>query len=432
MNDTDTQKLLADFVNHGSDPAFRELVTRYIDLVYSAATRLVDGDTHLAEDITQTVFADLARKARTLSREVMLGGWLHRHTCYIAASILRRDRRRQSRERQAVAMNTQPDHSAANLALVAPLLDAAIDQLEPEDRTAILLRYFEQRDFRSVGQALGSNEDAARMRVNRALDKLHTLMKHHGLACSAAVLAATLAGGVVTAAPAGLAATVAGTALTGAAVGGTVLAIIKSMNIMKLALIGTVAVAAIATPVVMQQSAAKLRAENQTLRQQTDQLANLHADNDRLSNLLTQANNTLALSEKEKSELLKLRGEVGLLRRQQSDLEKLRAENTQLRTAITTMAKNTTPVRATAGIKTVADIQCEICINNLRQIDGASQQCALERHLTATNIVTAADIAPYLGHLANPKFPTCPSGGTYTFGSLTNDPTCSIPGHTLQ
>jgi DNA-directed RNA polymerase specialized sigma24 family protein len=59
-------------------------VARYINLIYSAAVRLVDGDQHRAQDVTQTVFADLARMARALSSEVMLGGWLHRHTCFVA------------------------------------------------------------------------------------------------------------------------------------------------------------------------------------------------------------------------------------------------------------------------------------------------------------------------------------------------------------
>ena len=70
---TDTQKLLAEYANDGSESAFRELVSRYINLVYSTALRLVGGDTQLAEDVTQTVFISLARKGRTLSSEVHVG-----------------------------------------------------------------------------------------------------------------------------------------------------------------------------------------------------------------------------------------------------------------------------------------------------------------------------------------------------------------------
>src|SRR3954471_22982526 len=112
---TESRQLLLEYARTNSELAFRELVTRYVDLVYSTAIRLVDGDTHLAEDVAQTVFVHLARKARTLPRDVMLGGWLHQDTRFVAARAMRTERRRQSRERQAVEMNTLQDHSEANL-----------------------------------------------------------------------------------------------------------------------------------------------------------------------------------------------------------------------------------------------------------------------------------------------------------------------------
>src|SRR6058998_1752107 len=121
------------------------------------------------------------RIGRSLQNDVMLGGWLHRHTCFVAANTMRGERRRQSRERQAVEMNALQTNSGADFSLVAPILDQAINELGEADRTAILLRFFEQRDFRFVGEALGSNEDAARMRVSRALEKLHALLKHRGV-----------------------------------------------------------------------------------------------------------------------------------------------------------------------------------------------------------------------------------------------------------
>src|SRR2546421_3757604 len=139
---TESQQLLADYAQTGSEEAFREVVRRYVDLVYSAAVRLVNSDTHLAKDVTQTVFADLARTARKLPRDIMLGGWLHRHTCFVASHVMRSERRRQIRERQAVEMNSMEDHSEKNLALLTPVLDEAINQLGAEDRAAILLRFF--------------------------------------------------------------------------------------------------------------------------------------------------------------------------------------------------------------------------------------------------------------------------------------------------
>ncbi len=246
---TDSQTLLVEYAKTGSEPAFRELVARYVDFVYSAAVRLVNGDTHLAEDVTQTVFVDLARKARTFSAGVMLGGWLHRHTCFVAANTLRGERRRQHRERQAVEMKALHDQTETGLAQVAPILDEAINQLGAEDRTAILLRFFEQRDLRSVGEALGSSENAAQKRVARALEELRGLLKHRGVTFSAAALAAALTTEAVSAAPAALAAGITSTALANSAIGGvTTLALIKiiTMTKLKLGIIAAIVVIAAA------------------------------------------------------------------------------------------------------------------------------------------------------------------------------------------
>jgi RNA polymerase sigma factor (sigma-70 family) len=211
--------LLGDYVKSGSEAAFRELVARYLDLVYSTAVRLAGGDTHLAEDVSQTVFVDLARLAKGFSSEVRLGGWLHRHTCFVAAKTLRGERRRQSRERQAVEMNAFPDHSEGRLSEVAPILDEAINQLGATDRAAVLLRFYERLDFRSVGEVLGTNEAAAQKRVARALEKLHVLLKDRGVTLSIIALGTALAGEAVTAAPTGLAAGIAGAAVASAAAG---------------------------------------------------------------------------------------------------------------------------------------------------------------------------------------------------------------------
>lgn len=320
---TETQQLLAEYAGTGSDTAFRELVTRYVDFVYSAAVRLVDGDCHLAQDIAQIVFADLARLAPSLSREVMLGAWLHRHTCFVAAKTLRAERRRRARERQAVAMNITTDYSEANLAQVAPVLDDAINQLGTTDRKAILLRFFEQRDFHSVGLALGGNEESARKRVSRALDKLQSLLKRRGFTISAAALGSALAAEAVTAAPAGLAGTIYSAAMATAATGsGLTLTTLKLMTMskLKLGLIGAVVVAGIATPLVTQyESQARLRDENQVLRQQNLQLADLKSENQRLSNLVSQTDQTRSLSAAQMSELMRLRSQVATVSKQNAN-----------------------------------------------------------------------------------------------------------------
>jgi RNA polymerase sigma factor (sigma-70 family) len=285
---TDSRKLIEAYARDGSEAAFRELVARYINLVYSTALRLVDGDRHLAEDVTQMVFISLARLARGLSSEVMLGGWLHQRAFHLATKAMRRERRRQTREREAVEMSLLQDNSEAHLRQLAPILDEAVTRLGRADRTAILLRFFEQRDFRAVGQALGSNEDAARMRVNRALGKLQTLLKHRGVALTVPALGSLLAAQAVTAAPAGLALTTCSAALASTAGSAGAFTFLKIMIATKLkTTIAALAIVSAAGMLVIEhQRASKTGTENDLLRRE---IARLSADADSLSNRLAQA-----------------------------------------------------------------------------------------------------------------------------------------------
>jgi RNA polymerase sigma factor (sigma-70 family) len=291
---TDTRQLLADYATGGSEAAFRELVARYVNLVYSTALRVVGGNTQLAEDVSQTVFLGLARKAGTLSSNVMLGGWLHQHTYHVATRVVRGEQRRQIRQREAVEMNTLQDDSGAHWRQLTPVLDEAIAQLGSEDRTAIMLRYFEQQDFRAVGEALGSTQDAARVRVNRALEKLQTLLKHRGIALSAGALGSALAAGAVSAAPAELAGAITTAALAGAATGaGTTLTFLKIMTVtkLKIGITALVLAGAAATMVIQHRSQTGVRDENQALRQQ---IAQLQTENENLSNRVARAKSDLA------------------------------------------------------------------------------------------------------------------------------------------
>ena len=243
MNLTDSLKLLRDYADHGNEAAFRELVERYIDLVYSTAVRRVGGDTDLARDVAQTVFTDLARKARSLRSVKLLGGWLHRHTGFVAGGMVRSERRRQIREQEAAYMNAPNDSSDTLWQQLAPLLDETIDSLNPSDRQVILLRFFERRDFRAIGGALGISDDAAQKRVSRALEKLRELLASRGVTLTLVLLTTLMAGRVVKAAPTGLAAQVAGLSLAGAtAGGGLALTFAKMANslIFKLAASGVV------------------------------------------------------------------------------------------------------------------------------------------------------------------------------------------------
>src|SRR5215469_10752362 len=181
MNLTDNLKLLRDYADNGNEAAFRELVKRYVDLVYSAALRRVGGDAELAQDVTQTVFTDLARKAKSLRNVEMLSGWLHRHTGFVASNMVRSEHRRQIREQEAAQMNATHDSPDSVWQQLAPMLDDTIESLEPEDRQAILLRFFERQDFRHIGSAMGVSDDAAQNRVSRELEKLRGLLTGRGI-----------------------------------------------------------------------------------------------------------------------------------------------------------------------------------------------------------------------------------------------------------
>src|SRR5207249_1135615 len=144
----DDRQLLRRYAD-GSEAAFGELVARYVNLVYSAALRRMGGDAHLAQDVAQLVFMDLAHKARSLRREVVLAGWLHRATRFAAAQLIRSERRRQQREHEAVVMNIS--ESTSDWEQIRPLLDEALDELSRADRDALILRFMDQRSLSEVG-----------------------------------------------------------------------------------------------------------------------------------------------------------------------------------------------------------------------------------------------------------------------------------------
>lgn len=251
---TDTSQLLREYARESSEAAFRELVARYIDLVYSVALRQVGGDQHLAQDIAQTVFADFARKARSLPPDVTLGGWLHRHTCFVASNVRRAEQRRHHREQEAALMQALNQPSENVWLQLAPVLDDAINQLDTLDREAVTMCYFERQDLRSIGATLGISEDAAQKRVSRAVEKLREMLGRRDVTLSTTVLAGALASQAVISAPAGLALTVGTFALASAASSAGVLALIaKALASVKVkAALGTLIIAAALTPFLFQ------------------------------------------------------------------------------------------------------------------------------------------------------------------------------------
>src|SRR5688572_26756083 len=187
----DDWQLLQDYVERDSETAFRTLVNRYVNLVYSVALRQV-GDAHLAEEVAQAVFILLARKARGFRPSVVLSGWLFRTTRFVASRAVRTEQRRQRREQEAFTMQQliAPDDTWKR---ISPVLDEALEQLGETDRNALLLRFFNDQSHRETAAALGLSEDAAKKRVARALDKLRNFFAGRGLTLSAAALASAVA-----------------------------------------------------------------------------------------------------------------------------------------------------------------------------------------------------------------------------------------------
>lgn len=186
----DDHELLRRYAAEGSEDAFRLLVERHGGLVYSVALRQL-RHSHQAEEVTHAVFAALAKKAARLRAGTVLAGWLYRATRFAAAKLQRDEERRQRREQEAaMMMHVQGDSEpGAAWEQIMPLLDAELESLGDKDRSAVLLRFFEDRSFKEVGEALGASEDAAKMRVSRALDKLRRRFLKRGVSLSVTALA---------------------------------------------------------------------------------------------------------------------------------------------------------------------------------------------------------------------------------------------------
>src|SRR5829696_2029005 len=209
-------ELLRRYGESQCEAAFTELVERYINIVYSAARRQVGGDAHLAKDVTQRVFIDLAQKARSIRPDTVLTGWLYSRTRFAATKAVRTEQRWHAREEKAMELSPQEPPLEPVWEELQPVLDTVMHELNERDRNAVLLRYFEGRPLAEVGSKLGLSEDAARMRLGRALERLRQLLARRGVTSTTAALAGLLTQQTVAAAPAGLALNIAGTALASA------------------------------------------------------------------------------------------------------------------------------------------------------------------------------------------------------------------------
>jgi len=206
-----------------------------------------------------------------------------------------------------------------------------------------------------------------------------------------------------------------------------------------------VAVALLVSSLILFSQNRRAQAELADLRTQSEQLKKVQAEKEELKRVEGQLDE-LARLRKDNEELHRLRNEVRQLREQQKQqtagtgqpaqrstaqspagaadqqrlqqqLQQLTAENAQLR------AQNSAFQQSRA-----AESQVNGCVNNLRLLEGAKEQWALENRKPAGTLVNAVDVQPYL---RGGVIPTCPAGGVYSLNSVGVPSACNLPGHAV-
>jgi len=317
QTESDTQLLRA-YAECGAEAAFTELVRRHTDLVYSAAWRQVESS-DIAREIAQGVFIGLARRAQELvprlAAEASLAGWLCRSARNLSLNHRRDEFRRQTRERHAMEQLASIPDAAPDWEHLRRVLDDAMSELDEVYCDAVVLRFFQNRDFRAVGAAMGVNDDTAQKRVARALEKLRELLAQRGIRTTATALSVAITANAVQAAPAGLALTISAAALAGTAATTSTVIATTTKSIAKTTLqktLVTATVAALAGAGAYQaRQAAHLRDQVQTLQQQqaplAEQIQQLQHECDEATNRMADLKGELARANKNNLELMKLR-----------------------------------------------------------------------------------------------------------------------------
>ena len=328
MSDLSDTELLEQFARNKSEVAFAELVERHIGLVYSTAFRKT-GNPQQSEDITQAVFIMLARKANSLGPKTVLPGWLHHTAQFTAANLQRAELRRIRREQEAFMQSTRDETAPDALWRgLSPLLDDAVAALGASEWDAIVLRFFQNRSLAEVGMTLGASEDATRMRVNRALEKMRKFFARRGVTISSAAIAGTISANSAHAAPAGLA-TIISTKVFSATTSTTAAVVAATKAMAMTTLQKAIVTATLAATVGMgifeaqQNSASQKQIQNlqQLQNSLNEQFAQLQRERDDATNQLDGllAENAQLRSNSNEHELLKLRGEVTAASRAAAD-----------------------------------------------------------------------------------------------------------------
>lgn len=227
MQDVGDTTLLRQYADQNSEEAFETLVARHVNLVYSAALRKT-GNAHAAEEVTQAVFIILAKKAHKLGAETSLSGWLYQATRLTASTFVRGEIRRLRREQEAYMQSLSNESDPEIWEQITPLLEDAMGILGEKERDAVVLRFFEGKNYQEIGFASDSSENAAKKRVAYALEKLRRYFSKRGVSLTSVVIAGAISSNSVQAAPAALAKSVTAVAIAkGAAASSSTLTLIK-------------------------------------------------------------------------------------------------------------------------------------------------------------------------------------------------------------
>lgn len=216
----DPSKLLEAFLSSGrSERAFAALIGSLERLVFSAALRRT-GQAQLAEEVSQNVFAILARKAASLQHHPSLEAWAMETTRLEARAVLRAERRSQrkiaafAQENEALSSTPiSPMDTSEKWQAALPHLDDALERLPMKDRQMIIERFYREKQFREIATATGQTEGACKKRLKRALEKLSTILTARGATVSVATIASALGTELARSAPSQTAALLAPIAL---------------------------------------------------------------------------------------------------------------------------------------------------------------------------------------------------------------------------
>ncbi len=322
--------LLIDFAQSRSEDAFRTLVDRHLPMVFGVALR-VTACASLAEEVAQSTFAKLAHHANGVDKGIVIGGWLYNTARNAALTSARSERRRRECETLSTEMNpNELDHP-----LVVEHLEEAMSQLKEDDRCAIVLRYFEDRNLREIGRELGISEDAARMRVNRALSKLKNSFGKLGVTGTAAWFASAIPCGASTTLPAGLSASIISSALaSGIAVGSAAAVVTETATSTMGALIKIKTATVILAAAAITGTATYVAKDDQL----EDLRKDLNSLNERRSQLESKLANAAAKTKMRDAQIMRqkldnddlhrLRGEVDRLNRLQAAMNSVQLRTT--------------------------------------------------------------------------------------------------------